>query len=290
MSVTIRFRERRFLEVCEFLGRSAPSTYAPMLERPVFLIGVPRSGTSLLLHMLINHPDITGFNHEANHLWHPHVYPWRERAASQAIAPYEQDPRAFTKQSLALTTYNDIELLKATFGAAQYLTEAKVVLNKSAMLCFMLPNLVTWFPDAKFIHLVRDGRAVAFSRATKEHAKMRQYAETYIERGFWRDFSELLGDVAAAWTESLFEVQRNDQEMGLTDNNRMLTLKYEDLCAEPEGIIRALFRFIELDPDVKLPPFETTNQNQKYLQALDANQRSQIYALTKKQLDVFGYK
>lgn len=290
MSVIIRFRERRFLEVCEHIGRSAPTTYAVMLKRPVFLIGVPRSGTSLLLHMLINHPDITGFNQEANHLWHPHVYPWRKLAAAQTIPPYEQDPRAFTKYSLSLTTNNDIDLLKATFGAAQYLADAKVVLNKSAMLCFMLPQLVTWFPDAKFIHLVRDGRAVAFSRATKEHAKMTQHSETYIERGFWRNFSDLLGDVAIAWTESLFEVQRTDQELGLTDNRRMLTLKYEDLCADPEAVIRTLFRFIELEHDVKLPAFDTKNQNQKYQQALDANQRSHVYALTKKQLDVFGYQ
>jgi hypothetical protein len=82
-------------------------------------------------------------------------------------------------------------------------------------------------PDARIVHIVRDGRAVA---ASLRHKFMRS-GESSTE-GAHR--------AAARWSETLDEVER----LGLST----LTLRYEDFCADVHGTLTRALQHATLEP------------------------------------------
>lgn len=270
MSITIRFEDRRFMQVCEHLAEAAPEFGMGRLSRPVFVIGVPRSGTSLLTKMLLTHPEIGGFPQEGNQLWHPRLYPWRVQSDAANVPPYEISPAEFSRASLSQWQSADSVRIKATFGVAQYLCGTPVLVNKSAMLCFMVPHVLALFPEAKFIHVIRDGRAAAYSRAVKEGQKMEEHAKIYHERGYFVSRSELLVFAARAWADSIEEIAKRDIEYALSATERMVEVRYEDLCAQPTTTVARLAEFIGVAQDgANLGRIHTHSQNTKYLDEID---------------------
>lgn len=79
--------------------------------------------------------------------------------------------------------------------------------------------------DVKAIWLVRDGRGVASSLMRNERVAMRQAANEWR-----RSYAE-----AAA-------------VLGRMDPSRWTRVRYEDLCTDPEGTLRALWRFMDVAP------------------------------------------
>src|SRR5215213_3457762 len=53
----------------------APRFWANQLKNPVFILGVARSGTTLLNDILSDHKQIAVLS-EANDIWDPTGYPW----------------------------------------------------------------------------------------------------------------------------------------------------------------------------------------------------------------------
>ena len=290
MSITIRFEDRRFMQVCEQIAEAAPDFGLNNLSRPVFVIGVPRSGTSLLTKMLLTHPEIGGFPQEGNQLWHPRLYPWRAQSGAASVPPYEISPAAFTRASLSRWQPADSIRIKATFGVARYLCGTPVMVNKSAMLCFMLPHVLALFPDAKFIHVIRDGRAAAYSRAVKEGQKMVEHAKIYHERGYFVSRSELLEFAAQAWADSIEEIANRDVEFKLTETKRMMEVHYEDLCAQPIPTLARLAEFIGVAQDgASLDRIHTNSQNTKYLGEIDVVAVDRLTQIMASALRLKGY-
>lgn len=270
MSLTIRFKERRFMQVCGRIAHVAPQVGLDALARPVFIIGVPRSGTSVLTRVLLTHPEIGGFPQEGNHLWHPKLYPWRTQADAAQVSPYEIAPEQFSRHSMSLWTPADSERIRATLGVAQFLCGTPVVINKSAMVCFMIPHVLSVFPGAKLIHVVRDGRAAAYSRMIKEGEKMEAHAQIYQERGYLISRSELLEHAARAWQDSIEEIARQDVKHGLSERATLIEVRYEDLCAQPSETMARLTAFMGVSAfDTPLGKIHVASQNGKYRRELD---------------------
>ena len=88
--------------------------------------------------------------------------------------------------------------------------------------------LAAVLPEARFIHLVRDGRDVAVSM-----------------RGLWFGMDNL-ADAAAYWATTILHVR------SAIDSSRCLEIRYEDLVADPESALRRICEFIELSWDPKM--------------------------------------
>lgn len=290
VSQTIRFEARRLMQVCDRIAHDAPQIGLDHLARPVFIIGVPRSGTSVLTRMLLSHPDIGGFPQEGNHLWHPKLYPWHIQADGAHVAPYEIAPEHFSRHSLSLWTPADRERIRATLGVAQFLCGTSVIINKSAMLCFMVPHILSVFPEAKLIHVVRDGRAAAYSRMIKEGEKMDTHAKIYQQRGYLLSRNELLEYAARAWQDSIDEIANQDARHTLSDREILLEVRYEDLCAQPSETLARLTEFIGVDvlggPAQKI---QFDSQNGKYRRELDGLAIERLTELMGPGLKLKGY-
>lgn len=95
----------------------------------------------------------------------------------------------------------------------------------------LLPFLLKRFPQMRFIHVIRDGRDIAFSRN-------QQQAERYGEL-LGRPDEPLTLRSAAWWAWANVWASRNGKALG----HNYLLVRLEDLCAEPDTWTRRIVEF-----------------------------------------------
>ncbi len=88
--------------------------------------------------------------------------------------------------------------------------------------------IATVLPEARFIHLIRDGRDVALSRR---------------KRGMGAD--KPMAKTANLWRRRIEDAREQARKL----DGRYEELRYEDLVADPEPHLRRICEFIELDFD-----------------------------------------
>ncbi|MEM7031900.1 MAG: sulfotransferase [Chloroflexota bacterium] len=277
------------MRVAPVLARNFHNYYAQKVQNPIFLIGCFRSGTSLLSHLLGLHRDIAEWS-EANEVLDPVWYPWRPE--NQKRYPLEYDPYTFNDQWWADMQSRQQEI-RAKFGAYQSLRGKAYFLNKSPYNTFRLPQLLEIFPNARFIHIYRDGRAVAFSHAKKltNDNKLREWPEPEQTR-FKESFDELAIWMSGFWKQSLEEVEKQDEALGLTKQGLMMTLTYESLCADSDSQLAQICQFVGLDQTRFLPTLakeKVIKQNHKWQEGLDKNAVSKMVAKMEPVLTQYNY-
>ncbi|MBV8236084.1 MAG: sulfotransferase, partial [Acidimicrobiia bacterium] len=161
----------------------------------VFVVGAPRSGTSLVYKALCLHPDaayisnwvrrvpavpqLAVLNRAATLLpdlrrkaWfgdggNAYVYGKRRPLWQRAFPmPVEGEP-LYTRAGVGDGMNGGVHLdrLRASFAAVRRAGGGTTLVNKRVANNRRIPLLLTAFPDARFVEIVRDGRAVALSLA-----------------------------------------------------------------------------------------------------------------------------
>ena len=108
----------------------------------VFVVGSGRCGTKMIKKLLAGVPHI-----EARHEYVRNAY--------------QRDAMLYYMHKLPYETM--AEKLVDIYGSAAHYSEAKVFLDSSHKLSWVVDILANEFPKARFIHLVRDGRKVVSS-------------------------------------------------------------------------------------------------------------------------------
>jgi Sulfotransferase family len=210
-------------------------------ERPVLVVGSPRSGTTLLRDLLRAHPRLT-FPQESNvlpALWRLHGEPATERRARRLARDLLG---SFSTRAWQLDVPFDELVRERTFvGMTAALYEAWARKegkprwgDKTPLYALELPVALAIFPGAQVVHLVRDGRDVAAS----------------LLRQPWGPRN--VTSAARLWRRCV-ETARSDGEPLGPDG--YLELRYERLVAEPEEVLRGLCAFLgeEFDPALLRP-------------------------------------
>lgn len=97
--------------------------------------------------------------------------------------------------------------------------------DKTPYYVMHIPKLLEWFPDAQFIHLVRDGRDVALSLFGRKH-----------------DFSVYNAYFAAEYWESYIEKGRAAGSQLSSD--QYIEVHYEDLLSKPDKTFKTICTFL----------------------------------------------
>lgn len=208
---------------------------------PVLVLGVRRSGTTLLRVMLDRNPTLAVPDES-------YFVPTLARRHGD-----RPDPDAFVDDLRRLRTIVDWELdpaeIRARLRPGATLGEAVSAVyeayaarhgkehwgDKTPMYMQHLPLLERLFPEARFVHLIRDGRDAAVSfRAMPAGVATRTWAHPDAPASFacqWR------AEVEAA------------RALGRRVGGRYLEVRYEQLVAGPEAELRRICTFAGLPWD-----------------------------------------
>lgn len=261
----------------------------PNLRRPVFAVGAPRSGTTFLGNCLSALPEISY-----------HFEPVVTKAAVRHV--YEHDWSAFRLRLLYRATY--AWLMRMTVETDLRFCE------KTPGNCFILPFLHSTFADAKFVHIIRDGRDAALSLAKKPW-----YANASRDSGIRDPDGYLIGPSTRFWVES-----GRDEEYETTDDlhrciwlwrryveearsgaaalpaESYLELRYEDLLADPAAHADTIAEFLDIDAARSREQFRTnmvesarTDSIGGWRSAIDADTISRMHDEAGELLSSLGY-
>ena len=270
------------------LGRRFPAVFAPRLGAPVFLAGCARSGTTLLAELLGLHPRIARWS-EANRVWDPGWYPWRPGLTDRA--PLELDPESFV-DAWWRENAGRLDEIRAVFGAYRWLGGDELFLNKSPIHAHRLTQLVEAFPGARFLHLVRDGRAVVRSHGRKLLAqdKLREWPAEARERMLAHP-DELHRLLARFWARTIEAVGERERLLGLAEAGRWHELRYEDLCARPAETLAEVHEFLGLEPRPgDAGRVEIRSQNRKWREAFGPDLLAELEAEMLPVLKAYDYE
>ncbi len=161
-----------------------------------------------------------------------------------------------------------------------------------------IPFLHELFPDAKFVHVVRDGRAVInsmmeipFWRGWEGPGNWRfGPLPTEYDR-LWeshhRSFVALAG---IQWRMILDAIRKGEKQVPA---RQFLELKYEDLCRDPVDVLRRIVDFCEMEWDNRLhrsiAGFALQDNNYKWRSDLTAEQQEIIQDVLHEPLSSLGY-
>lgn len=217
------------------------------VDRPIFVVAPHRSGTTLLVDTLAQHEQVASFTRVH------HRMPWWPRGAAlldsllRSPVPHEAQHvwdrfrRRDTDDTATAAEATEAErrFFRAMVAHAVAARGAKRFVAKYPRLSVRVGWLDALFPDALFVHLARDWRAVVLS-TVKRKRKRGAYSERWfgVRIPGWR---ELRGrsDVeqsAAIFRHVTLELEAQRRRLG----DRMVTLSYEQLCATQRSSLIAL--------------------------------------------------
>ncbi len=108
---------------------------------------------------------------------------------------------------------------------------------------FFLDVFIRHYPAMKFVHVIRDGRDMAYS---SNQSQLHRHGSAFLDKK-WEQLN-LPHRSILLWNICNMSVATYAQE---ALGNRYLSVRFEDLCAEPEKTIAGLLYFLECrDQDV----------------------------------------
>ena len=240
------------------------------IEKPIFMVGCARGGTSLVYRLLATHPQAAWFSN------------WTSRLPSQtwlAILSRLADPFPVTLRNItgwpspeieAHQIYKRCGIHELHERERRPITSRDVPAESSAQFRDIICRHLKWqgkprfvhknvnnsyriaylhevFPDARFIHVVRDGRAVAMS---------------LLNAWFWGSYTlwwcgKRPGEIEAEGVDPLVicgsfwrrTVRAVTAAAADLPPDQFMQVRYEDFVAAPEKWISQIFDFCELQPN-----------------------------------------
>ena len=206
------------------------------MSNPIFILGSARSGTSLLSRIIDSHPNI-GVPFESQ-LYNT-FYPWLKYYGDLSDIKNQclllkdilltdpmqgWDPKPDLDETLNNVTRTTFDgLVEALIGAWAKKRNKKRWGEKTPWHVYYWREILNGFPDAKFIHIVRDGRDASMSWKAARFGPKHIYP------------------LAKKWRNYLDVVTEFEKEVS---PSALYELRYEDLLDNPEGIAREICTFV----------------------------------------------
>jgi len=224
---------------------------------PIFVVGAPRTGTTLMKEVLNGHPDVHLFEelHFFERIWdgrerfvEPDAPEATARAAEalwRVVADHGSEPDLSRTRSADDLRCGAREaggglagLLAATLAANAGLHDATRWGDSTPQDVLYLDILLSWYPGARVVAMVRDPRGYLASYKNFHRRAMRTERERYeplLNSLLWRSYMTAL---------------RGAVEAGSRD--ALLLVHYEALAAEPERTLREVCAHVGLDPSAEM--------------------------------------
>lgn len=212
------------------------------VDRPIFIVGAPRSGTNIFFRTFAKHPDLAWISNITkkvpSSLWLTRIVMlfrqdhrpteannvWQKFAGKDDESLGRDDVTAAARKYLHKVLQNNLRI----FNKPRFV-------NKCPGNSVRIEFLQEIFPDAIFIHIIRDGRAAAYSimRSRLEHSG----AYWSVKPPGWQDLLDLplVNASALQWKMTVAAILRSAAKL---PRERYLEVKYENFVARPAETFR----------------------------------------------------
>jgi LPS sulfotransferase NodH len=231
-----------------------------VLDRPVFVIAAPRSGSTLLFDLLEPHPALVSWPFEAERAFLAARPASRDWALGHRWLPEHADDRL--RKDLSRELYLGRLLARRRNGLAVRRVERLALrrirlLEKTPSNVLRLGALARLYPTARFVYLHRDAPASigslveAWETPSAAHGQVqvdgRSVPWMMLAPPGWLDLVEAPVPVKAAfqWRAA---TEHALADLAEVDPARVVRLSYEQLVADPQGQLLRVLQHCELEP------------------------------------------
>jgi hypothetical protein len=203
-----------------------------------FIVGVGRSGTTMLRLMLDAHPDlaIPAETHffmysgalDSDGLTRDQFF--RGVTATPTWPNFTLDEVAFRKALHEVEPFSTSEAIRVFYQLYARLFGKERWGDKTPTYRSHMVDIQRLLPEAHFIHIIRDGRDVALSY-----------------RGLWFGPGDDIEEQARFWVDQLQSMRAQSAEL-----RHYLEVRYERLVTDPELTLRTICAYLELPFDARM--------------------------------------
>lgn len=265
-----------------------------MKRKIFFIVGVQRSGTTLLQKLLSKHPDvlmekrsiafriITCFNNLYDLL--PFNVQHDEKEFLQWLI--ENDEKGRLAELIDFQNIEQYENVRALIKQSIYKkidqNGKKIWGDKSPNLQHYINDLILLIPEAKILHIVRDGRANAYSMSSRSYQNLELSAQKWVD-----------GNIFGLVNQSILG----------SENYKILP--YENLLTDPQKELESVCDFLEIPfsetmldlSDNKMAEekryvksFFDTSKIDKWKEQISLKEIKKVESIQGTLLEKFGYK
>ena len=243
-----------------------------MIDRPVFIFGTGRSGTTLFLNVLAFHPDFAWFSNFSKRfpshvsvafLSRIHDIPMADRLFSKSLRYLPRPAESYSMLNYCTDSVftapkmlNASDVTESTIQRYRAIVEDYMrIQGKSRFIqkhvgFARTSYLKTIFPDALFIHVYRDGRAVANSMNNVDWwtgdldtgwwwGDMEpEYMREYLDSG-----KEPIVLAGIVWKTVMDLI---DEECAELPDDRLIRIRYDKMISDLPGTMRKVVDFCGL--------------------------------------------
>lgn len=284
------------------------------IDRPIFLVGSGRSGTTILYHVLCGHSQLAWFSNY-NERWPrvpqvaswswlytmPQLREWRGKGLpvpSEAYAVWDLarpvldspcDPPLEESHVIATEREHTRRIVAANLkhhGKARFL-------NKNTRNTRRMRYLHGIFPDAIFIHVIRDPRAAIASLLKVEWwPTMKVWCHNQITAQQWAEQGKDPALLATAlWMSEVRCVLEARQTL---PSRQYLEVRYEEFIRQPKQVLRHVLAFCDLQWtdgfERFVESFALQSMNFKFKNQFTPQQLAQIEAMVAPLAEQLGYE
>lgn len=293
------------------MNSTAGSQRAESIQQPIIIIGAARSGTKLLRKIVASHRGVDAIPYDINYIW---------RLCGHSRRDDVLEASDLTERAR--------KVVVRYFGS--FVTSpGNIVVEKTVGNCFRIPLVSAVFPEAHFIHIIRDGRDVAASARRQWQAspkfsdllpKMRTfpwwaargYAVSYLASNLTRLLSrdrsvsswgpvypgmmedarrmDLVQVCAKQWAASVSYARAGLEEI---PDSRRSEVRYEDLVVGPRAAVMESIDKIGLEPlaeDADVFREVMESSVGKWKRDLSEREMIQVKPFLETELKAWGYR
>lgn len=220
------------IKMCDWRFFTQAPRSANNSERPVFIVGMPRSGTTLTEQILSCHPKVYGAGELP-------IFPDIIKSLPCTLgAPYPENLKNISTDFLGKLSDNYLETIN------QLNAKAPKVIDKSLVNFLYLGLISLVFPKARVIHCIRDPRDTCLSIYFQNFDESHNYATKLENIGhYYREYMRIMQH----W-KSLLDIP-------------ILEVRYEDIVKDQEAVSRKLIEFLGIEWNEQVLKFYESKRN-----------------------------
>jgi len=247
------------IELVKKMFLSTPSSNKPSISyktsniQPIFVLGMPRSGSTLVEQILSSHNNVHGAGE----------IQYFRKIITPVIEKYienETQSSGEKKKNISISDEDYLSIRKEYLNLlSRFNVSENFIVDKSLLNYRFIGIILNTFPEAKIIHLKRDARAICWSI----------YKNNFPQSGM--GFGNNMEDLASYYS-SYNEMMTFWHEKF---PNKIYDLNYENLTTNQEKETRKLLKYCELEWDDNCLKFHKNKRAVKTASSLQV--RKKIY-------------